>query len=313
MLKGSMDIRSTLRGEKNLRTELEGSIKLRTNLKGSFGVEFTPEIEPVVDVAGIFETTTKLQAVGVIIGDATGSLEATTKLEAAGDVLDDASGGFKATTKLDATGDIYKYVLEFDGENDYVNINTISYQDGEEWTWSAWILLEKGYEGSADFQFVTQTSARGICFRPEFSTIVVYRDEDGNYYYLTDIDLGVWKHIVFVADGDGGMTLYIDGEEAASETDVNTENYFNHVLGGSAHPYRFSGRGSDVRVYSKALTDEEVLDLYNGEDVDDTGLEGHWPMDEGEGETAYDLSGNENDGSLIGPPDWRKRILEGSE
>jgi len=38
---------------------------------------------------------------------------------------------------------------------------------------------------------------------------------------------------------------------------------------------------------------------------DQTGLVGHWPMDEGSGAVVYDASGNANDGTVQGSPTWQ--------
>ena len=42
------------------------------------------------------------------------------------------------------------------------------------------------------------------------------------------------------------------------------------------------------------------------------GLVGHWTFNEGKGLTAYDFSGNDNHGTLVGAPDWSEnRFFEG--
>jgi hypothetical protein len=56
----------------------------------------------------------------------------------------------------------------------------------------------------------------------------------------------------------------------------------------------------DVRIYNRALSASEVESLYNGQYVDSDGLVGHWAMNEGEGGTVADLSGNGNDGTIYG-------------
>jgi len=69
-----------------------------------------------------------------------------------------------------------------------------------------------------------------------------------------------------------------------------------------------AGRGlgqvlSDVRIYDRALSANEIKSLYQGQKIT-AGLVGHWPLDEGKGDTAYDHSGNENHGSLVNNPQW---------
>lgn len=65
----------------------------------------------------------------------------------------------------------------------------------------------------------------------------------------------------------------------------------------------FKGIINEVRIYGRALTKAEIKSLYDGQGV--TGdLRGFWKLDEGSGDTAYDSSGNGNDGSLTGDPEW---------
>lgn len=54
-----------------------------------------------------------------------------------------------------------------------------------------------------------------------------------------------------------------------------------------------------------------TTELYYGA-VNDTGLVGHWTFDEGSGTTAYDRSGNGNDGTLTNGPTWTTGQLGGA-
>jgi type II secretory pathway pseudopilin PulG len=42
------------------------------------------------------------------------------------------------------------------------------------------------------------------------------------------------------------------------------------------------------------------------------GLVGHWTFDEGEGDTAYDYSGNDNHGTLVNNPQWVDGKINGA-
>jgi hypothetical protein len=74
--------------------------------------------------------------------------------------------------------------------------------------------------------------------------------------------------------------------------------------------YSWNGLIDDVRIYNRALSAEEVSKLYRGEWVSDTGLVGHWEMDEGYGGQVRDKSGNGNHGTIYGAtwgssaPEW---------
>jgi hypothetical protein len=71
----------------------------------------------------------------------------------------------------------------------------------------------------------------------------------------------------------------------------------------------FTGKLDESRFYNKALSQSEIRDLYEKglakvKQPDNTGLVGHWSLDEGNGSVAGDFSENNNDGTLQGNPQW---------
>ncbi len=100
----------------------------------------------------------------------------------------------------------------------------------------------------------------------------------------------------------------MDGVEKAftykkQETPSNFNNFQEFVAIGARNNNgveRFvNGQIDDFRIYNKALTEEEIGNLYNGQDITN-GLVGHWKFDEGTGAIAGDSSGNNNDGTISG-------------
>jgi hypothetical protein len=71
-----------------------------------------------------------------------------------------------------------------------------------------------------------------------------------------------------------------------------------------------------VRIWTRILSATEVEDAYNGDTVSDTDLVLHYDFSEGEGATLTDLSGEGNDGTLMGFAEgesgWMSVGLEGS-
>ena len=107
-----------------------------------------------------------------------------------------------------------------------------------------------------------------------------------------------WTHICVVfpnkyPDNNQNARIWIDGQSvelhlygsSPNNKTVTTTAY----IGASEHPgsYMFPGIIDDVRIYNRALTDEEVKELYEGKDVRE-GLVLYLPFDEGTGTTAYD-------------------------
>jgi len=54
----------------------------------------------------------------------------------------------------------------------------------------------------------------------------------------------------------------------------------------------------EVRIYNRPLSPTEMMDLYNGLPVDNTGLMGWWKFDEQSGQVVHDYSGRNNNGTL---------------
>ena len=87
------------------------------------------------------------------------------------------------------------------------------------------------------------------------------------------ITIGNWHQVVVVKDGSNGWTLYSDG--SLHSTWNSSENIItnqNTILGGddSVTSNNLDGSIDQVRIYSTALTDSQVTELYNEKPCADT-------------------------------------------
>lgn len=128
--------------------------------------------------------------------------------------------------------------------------------------------------------------------------------------------IGELMHLAFTYDAESGAKkVYKNGVPIASKVApaggliANTTDLFigygtNHVtnpVGSGDTPGQFDG----VRVYGRALSDQEVAEHYNnGLYKDNTGLVGWWEFDEGAGVDVTDKSGHGNDATLLGGALW---------
>ena len=120
-----------------------------------------------------------------------------------------------------------------------------------------------------------------------------------------------WAHIAVVLDGEANtVTLYQDGVQLAQETmdsDIKeidfTETYTGNegqqrfYLGRAYSNVRdFNGKMSEVRIWNKALTSEEInaANHFYTVPADSEGLVAYWKMDEGEGNLIHDYTANGN-------------------
>lgn len=83
-----------------------------------------------------------------------------------------------------------------------------------------------------------------------------------------DIAAGKWNHVVFTRDGSTG-TLYLDGVQIAQRTDLTIDMTdvgptANNWLGRNGFPDpSYDGRMDDVRLYTSALSGDDVAALYD--------------------------------------------------
>ena len=205
--------------------------------------------------------------------------------------------------------------------DDYLQVNAAAVAlvaaDNAQGTWSAWINMANitgtfciacaGDDNVVEFlelnveaglltarctdattaQFVTQADA--VHFRPHR-----------------------WYHVAMVQAADGlGTKLYVNGAKIASTNDTATDvnEWFVNLDGidtmriGAANKAgdasvtnEFSGAISDVKIWSTALTDAQVLADYEGNGPASATLENHWPMDD----DYVDLGLGADNGTAVG-------------
>ena len=131
---------------------------------------------------------------------------------------------------------------------------------------------------------------------------------------------GRWHQATLVVDGTfGTQSLYLDGQlfEIARGSVSDFGGSYDQIGTGytdgwAAAPggwYGFTGQIAEVRIWNESRTGGEIQqDLTNPPAATEPGLEADYPLDDGQGTTAHDLTSNQNDGTLQGPggdlPDW---------
>ena len=158
--------------------------------------------------------------------------------------------------------------LEFDGVDDYVALGTNLINFTEPFTVSLWLKATgSGTSGQNVFE-VSHT--RGI--RIQYDQISTGRIEvflgDGtsdNRIESTDITPNIWGFVTVVYDGTTSY-LYMDGDQKDSEA-VNISDSDNLYYLGRYSGYSgvedFNGSISDVRIYNRALSADEIDTLYH--------------------------------------------------
>ncbi|XXF80006.1 LamG domain-containing protein [Myxococcaceae bacterium GXIMD 01537] len=118
-------------------------------------------------------------------------------------------------------------------------------------------------------------------------------------------DLGQWVHLAGVFDGSN-WTLYRNGEQigqapASGGLAAVDKPWAIGARGGGGERF-YDGGIRDVRFWQGARTASQIQAEMNSTlRGDEPGLIGYWPLNEGEGTTAKDLSRSKNDGKITDP------------
>lgn len=168
--------------------------------------------------------------------------------------------------------------LEFDGAGDEVNVPYSPSLNPEQFTACLWANVapgstghraaiscrddgpQRGYiiyaEPGNTWQFWIGVGAGGVTWNPAQGPAV---------------NLGEWTHLTAVYS-DGEQKLYVDGELAGEATGALNINTAQELLIGAGaneatHQFLFVGNIDDVRVYNRALTEEDIAQVMEGEDA----------------------------------------------
>lgn len=157
--------------------------------------------------------------------------------------------------------------LEFDGSEDEVNVPYDAALNPEEaFTVCLWANVEPGSGGHR----------APISCRDDgpLSGYIIYAEPGNTWQYWIGtgawnsvqgpaVDLGEWTHLAAVYSEDG-QKFYVNGELAGEGAGVLITNPDNNLLIGAGaneravHEYLFVGMVDDVRLYNRALEEDEI-------------------------------------------------------
>ncbi|MDA8670501.1 LamG domain-containing protein, partial [Flavobacteriales bacterium] len=205
--------------------------------------------------------------------------------------------------------------LEFDGQDDYVIIgDSISLADNS-FTLTAWVRKDGRDSTNAA---IVMSSGNGSAFNGMYFGFNEQNGSDRlffNFYnpgtelYSTD-SLNIegdnqWHHIAASYNNSNNeQIIYLDGINVGSQISVSSfKGSGSFALGITSWNFvdDFTGKIDEAVVWNTALSQSEIQDYMNcPPSGNEAGLVGYWNMDEGNGTTLTDLSGNGNDGTING-------------
>lgn len=154
-------------------------------------------------------------------------------------------------------------VLSFNGDNAtgaYVNAGSVPPMTAENgFTWSFWAKQDPAQGVNNDVIVGNRYGGPGnlwIKFTSRFFEV----GSNAAAFAIDheDISTDVWMHHAIVKDGTS-YTYYRDGVVAGSNTITRTTDTMPFFLGGDPQGERWRGYLSDVRIYDRALSAEEVM------------------------------------------------------
>ena len=211
--------------------------------------------------------------------------------------------------------------LSFDGNDDYVDLgNSESLRlTGNQITMEALIYVEQYKSAVWAGSIIVKDQGgqagldRGYMLRSGGNGELNINLGNGNWNELTSgpgvIPLQVWTHIAGTYDGQR-LRLYVNGNQIAESgiisINIGDTDQENLLIGESPKfPGRvWDGQIDEVRLWDVARSIDQIQSTMIGK-LDstyfasaDSGLVGYWRFDDGEGQTAADLSVNANHGVL---------------
>lgn len=170
--------------------------------------------------------------------------------------------------------------LAFDGSGDYVDFGTPAdlYQP-ENYTYCAWFKVGRNVFGNSGAQYL-------LCIGSRSDLVLGVEDSVGEngdlslHYYDTSPGfsaLGVgqvvwsseqWHMVAATKEAGVGHKIYLDGELMNSDSNTNNDNYATtRMISLGARGWTnpnvafFNGTLDEVRIYNRALTEQEIQDL----------------------------------------------------
>ncbi len=163
--------------------------------------------------------------------------------------------------------------LDFDGVDDYILVGDNDSLDGHtSMSWSFWVNISSDGNNKKIINKYTGSSGKRsyyIYIKSNEDLTLLVSSNGSNYEFKTaqtNLLLNQWYHIVVVFDG-GVFDTYVDGSVVSDDGDFSTHTSIyagsdNLQISGSGVTSLLSGLIDEVRVYDRALSVDEVGELY---------------------------------------------------
>lgn len=178
------------------------------------------------------------------------------------------------------------YSIEFDGVDDYISLGN-DYQElgvDDPFTVSVWVRPEEtGYLVTRRYSGYGSEDGWLLGYNNDRIEVGVGNSDQTQ----VDINTSEWVHAVLVNYGDE-HALFINGTEKARASSGSNNTDVDVLVGArrgssgnTGSGWNYHGLVDDLQIYTRALSDSEIKDLYNEKSIDDENLVSYLGFDEG--------------------------------
>ena len=224
-------------------------------------------------------------------------------------------------TEWDSIADTtYKDYLSFDGVSDFVDCGSVDRNITDNLSIEAWIRTTANSTFSNPDVIVSDYQFTGYHLLLRDGKVALEgRNGNDNIFKRAistqTVNDGEWHHVVGVADLNDTWHIYVDGV-LANAVDYNIPNpnftntnhlYISRIWDGR---FKFEGDIRDVSLWNRVRSAGEVYyDYKTGHPAgNESGLVAYFPLNEGSGTTATDLSPTGINGSITGAT-WQSETI----
>ncbi|MCK9445562.1 prepilin-type N-terminal cleavage/methylation domain-containing protein [bacterium] len=189
------------------------------------------------------------------------------------------NGTVTGTTKINS-GCISGSCLSFDGDDDWVSLGSQFFFDSTQpWSFEHWLKWDMTNRSDIIIFYAGSGSTnQNFLIRHDSNNRFGFRSDDSTYHRFpvnsSDLCLDRWTHLVWLADGNGNLFLYINGSllgNLGSPVAINTSVELYSVGRGyssrsyTTYPgntYYYKGLIDEVRIYNSAITLSQIKEQY---------------------------------------------------
>ena len=213
--------------------------------------------------------------------------------------------------------------VSFDGTDDYVTMgDVLDFERTDLLTFEAWINMgsisgviisiigKRGADPYPGYAFDYHTTNNVLEFKltNTWSTNSIYVQSP-----TVSVEDTSWHHVSVTYDGSSsasGVTFYLDGvtlsgntnnQDNLSATTITSESLIIGAENNGSVNF-FKGNMDEVRIWNVTIPADTIRKYMCRKVTSSHGywsnLKGYWRFDEGSGQTAYDQTANDNDGTL---------------